>query len=52
MVTAHVNYGLIQQGQEYIVLREGYDWYEVRVKGKAICAYKWIFENEQRNRSY
>lgn len=44
IVTATVNYGLVQRGQDYVLLNEGYDWYQIRVKGKALTLFKWIFE--------
>ena len=48
MLTAHVNYGLIKKGQDYSVLSEGYDWYLMRVQGKAIYVNKWVFEDDNK----
>lgn len=45
MLTATVNYGLIQKGQDYLMLSEGYDWYLLKIQGKAFYAFKWVFGN-------
>jgi hypothetical protein len=44
MVTATVNYGLIKYGHDYFVVHEGYDFYVVRVKGKTMNVFKWVFD--------
>jgi hypothetical protein len=44
MVTAAVNYGLVQRGHDYVLIDEGLDWYRIKVKGKSIAVFKWVFE--------
>ena len=46
MLEAIGNYGPIKRKQDYRIIREGYDWYLVSVKGKAIYIFKWAFEND------
>ena len=46
MFEAQVNYGMFKRGCDYKVVKEGYDWCLVAVKGKTIYVPKWVFENE------
>ena len=45
MVEALCNYGPLQRGKDYHVISEGVDYYLVRVQGKALYAFKWVFED-------
>lgn len=45
MLEATSSYGPIKRRQEYRVLNEGFDWYLVSVKGKAVYVFKWVFED-------
>ena len=47
MITAYVDYGLIQKDHDYPIVSEGYDWYKIRVKGRTVCVFKWIFKNDR-----
>lgn len=40
---AVMSYGPIKQGQEYVLLSEGYDFFKVRCQGKVVHAFKFVF---------
>jgi len=44
MLIANINYGLVQVGQEYSVLEEGSDWYLIKIGGRAMYVFRWVFE--------
>ena len=41
---ATINYRLFQKDKDYVVIDEGIDWYLVKVQGKAVYTYKWLFD--------
>jgi hypothetical protein len=46
MITAQLDYGLVQRGHEYPIISEGTDWYRIRIKGKTVYVFKWVFEHD------
>lgn len=45
MLTAHVNYGLVKKGQDYVVLAEGDDWVQIKLHGGAVYTFRWVWES-------
>lgn len=45
MIEARCNYGPLRKGRDYEVLETGRDWYLIKVRGKAIYVFKWVFED-------
>lgn len=43
MKTCFVNYGPLLKNNQYNILREGYDFYEVAVNGKVLTVPKFVF---------
>lgn len=43
---ATYNYGIVKKDHAYSILAEGFDWYLVRIRGQAMYAPKWVFEDD------
>jgi hypothetical protein len=41
---AVVSCGSIKKGNEYQIIEEGEYYYRVRVQGRPICTYRWVFD--------
>lgn len=45
---AKINYGCFKKGNFYPIVSEGLDWYLMKVGGKAIYAFKWVFTGQDK----
>ena len=45
MTEAQHNYGPFRAGQDYKIIKEGFDWYLIAIGGKAVYSPKWVFED-------
>lgn len=50
LVRAYHDYGIFRRRSDilYPVIDEGYDWLLVKVLGKAVYVFKWVFEDDEK----